>query len=494
MNKEVLNIIKSFGFSEVFPRQVIIEADRASATPVGAEGRQDFRNLLTVTIDGDDAKDLDDAITLIKTDSGYTLYVHIADVSHYVRNRSALDKEAYTRGTSVYFPNGVIPMLPKTLSNGICSLSEGADRLCLTAVINVDGRGEVTAYNICESVIRSDMRMTYANVTKMLNGEIAGLSKDISDNIVKMIFDMDSLAKILNKKRAQRGAINFESKESVIVLNKAGKPIDIKLYPYEVSNAIIEEFMLLANETVAEFIAQTGCPFIYRAHEKPSEEKIKELQEFLTGLGYNLNVKGKINSQAYQKCLEHFKDSEVFGIVNRKLLRSMQKAKYDVRNLGHFGLAAKHYCHFTAPIRRYPDLIVHRILKAFIGGNGATLGKMRKFCQEAAAQSSERERASEQASWAADDYYKAYYMESRIGEEYDGIVSGVTGFGVFVELDNTVEGLARLEWLPHDRYVYDEKAYTLRGHRHSYRLGDKVRIRVDAANRVERRVAFSILP
>jgi ribonuclease R len=490
---EVLAITRSFGFSDAFEKTVKKEAALAAERPFSAENRKDFRGLLTVTIDGDDAKDLDDAVSVAKCGEDYKLYVHIADVNHYVRHKSILDNEAFKRATSVYFPGNVLPMLPEELSNGVCSLNEKTDRLTLSVEMLIDRAGNVKGHRLYESVIHSNARMTYKNVNKILDGDNT-LTERYAE-IVPMLRNMYDLSRILYGRRKSRGSVFFETKESVIEVDKKGKVLDIKPYEYGVSNSIIEEFMLIANETVAEFIGHLELPFVYRVHETPSSEKMEFFKQFMLGIGIKIRADGGVKPPDIQKFLELVENTEYKNIVNKILLRSMQKARYDVVNRGHFGLAAKSYCHFTSPIRRYPDLVVHRIIKMMLNGelNDKTVKRMAAFCQEAAANSSEREKAAESAERQCDDYYKASYMEDKTGTEYDGVVSSVTAFGIFVELPNTVEGLVRTEWLPRDDYAFDEQRFLIKGRKHSYSLGDKVKIRVESADRNARQVNFSLV-
>ena len=487
---ELSAIARSLGFADVFERSVKREAQLAAELPISFGGREDFRGLLTITIDGDDAKDLDDAVSLIRVGDDYKLYVHIADVSHYVKHKSILDVEAMERGTSVYFPGHVLPMLPEELSNGVCSLNEGVDRLTLTVEMLIDSNGVIKGHRLYESVINSRARMTYKNVTRIIEGDRALIER--YGPIVPMLKEMLALSEILYKKRKKRGSIFFESKECVVETDKEGRPLSIKPYEYGVSNAIIEEFMLAANETVAEFISHTEYPFIYRVHEPPAEEKLFEFQNFMSGLGFKMSFGKSIEPRDVQGYLELAEGMEYKNLVNKILLRSMQKARYSELNRGHFGLAAKYYCHFTSPIRRYPDLVAHRIIKMMLNSklDGKTVKKMHAFCHGAAISSSEREKAAESVERQCDDYYKAYFMEDKIGE---GVISSVTQFGIFVELKNTVEGLARFEWLPADDYVIDEKRYFAVGRKHKFSLGDTVIVRTESADRLTRQVNFSIL-
>lgn len=487
-SSDVLSILKSYGFDNVFPKEVEEEAKTMQYVPTG--NRSNFVDMLTMTIDGDDSKDLDDAISVFKIGDLYKLYVHIADVSHYVLKGSVLDREAFKRATSVYFPGSVYPMLPPVLSNGICSLNEGEDRLGLTAIMLINKSGSVVESEIVKSVINNNYRMTYGNVTKILDGDEELINK--YKEIVPMIRDAYDLSRILKKRRESRGSINFETKESKIVLDDNGNVDKIVPYPYTVSNEIIEEFMLLANETVAETISSVGLPFVYRVHENPDKEKMIEFKKFVKSLGLEF-PNGEIEPRLLQELLDSIKGSALENIVSKVMLRSMKKARYSTENSGHFGLASDNYCHFTSPIRRYPDLQIHRIIKDRIDNKLGSIPKLAKWCEEVAEVSSERERASESAERDIDDYYKAEYMLRHIGEEFNGVISGVTSFGIFVELENTCEGLARLDNLPSDNYNFIEERYKLQGFKHSYSLGDKTRIRVVSASLEEKRVIFEIL-
>ncbi len=491
---ETLAIIRSYGFFEKFPTPVLADAERVASNIDIKEfqRRKDFTKLLTITIDGDDARDFDDAISVEKLPNGYKLYVHIADVSHFVKQGGILDNEAIKRATSVYLPNMVLPMLPEALSNGACSLVENENRLTLSAVMTVNKNGVVSDYEVVESVICSNHRMTYSNVGKILDKD-KKLCKEYAD-IVEMLDNAADLAKILNAKRKARGSINFQSRESKIVLNADGSVKSIERYPYELSNNIIEEFMLLANETVAEFMYHTQLPFVFRVHEKPSAEKLEVFKQFVSAFGYNFLIRQNVYPMQFQEMLDKIKDTPEEGIISKVMLRSMQKAKYTVRNLGHFGLAADYYCHFTSPIRRYPDLMIHRVIKMMLAGKlvGAQIPKMEAACDKASVVSSEREIAAEQAERDADDYFKMLYMADKVGNVYDGYISGVTSFGLFVELDNTVEGLISIENLPHGKYEFIEKKYILKGVGRTFALGDKLKIKVISITKDLHRVNFVV--
>lgn len=485
---EVLSILKAYGFNNVFPPEVEKEANQKQYKSTG--NRKSFVDMLTISIDGDDSKDLDDAISVFKLNDHFKLYVHIADVSHYVERGSVLDKEAFSRATSVYFPGSVYPMLPPILSNGLCSLNGGEDRLTLTCEMLIDKNGIVVEKHLHKSIINNNHAMTYKNVTKMLNGDEVMCSRYA--DVLPMIKDAYQLAMILKEKRNKRGNINFETTECKVILDDDGNVESIEPYEYTVSNEIIEEFMICANESVAELMFNTELPFVYRVHEVPDPEKISEFRKFVEGCGYSL-PKGKLSPMDFQNLLNEVEGSGVQAIISKVMLRCMRKAKYTVNNLGHFGLASDYYCHFTSPIRRYPDLQIHRIIKGYLDSNLGSIPKLANWCVEVSEVSSERERASEMAERDIDEYYKTEYMQRHIGEEYEGIVSGVTAFGVFVELANTCEGLARMDCLPEDNYDYIENRYQIKGTKHSYSLGEKVKIRVLSCDIDNRRVAFRIL-
>ncbi len=479
---DILSVIRSYGLKEEFPAAVMKEA-RLSGDKINekdCEGRRDFRGDLVITIDGDDSKDFDDAVSLEKRKGGYRLYVHIADVAHYVRENTKLDREAFKRGTSVYLCDRVIPMLPEQLSNGICSLNEGEDRLTLSVVMDIDNEGNVTGDDICEGVIRSRHRMTYKNVAAILDGD-ARLKAEYAD-VVPMLENMERLADLLTYKRKKRGSIEFDLSESRIVLDENGRAIDVTRYPIYKSNKMIEEFMLAANETVAERFARMKVPFVFRTHEVPSQEKLQALLNFLSAVG--VTFRGDVLkpvpadfANLLSSCGE-----KLSAVINRVTLRSMMKAAYEPENKGHFGLAAKYYCHFTSPIRRYPDLAIHRIIKDWIKGGESGLKKYAQFAVDASKRGSEREKIAESAERDVDDLKKAEYMSDKIGEEYDGVISGVTEWGVFVELENSVEGLVRIGTLPDGNYVYNRDLLRLDSGTHSYCLGDKMRVRVAAVD------------
>lgn len=496
---DILTIIKKYGLPEEFPPKV-----QAFASGIDEEiplkeykRRKDLRDVRMVTIDGEDAKDLDDAVSIERLDNGrYRLGVHIADVSHYVREKNPLDKEALKRGTSVYLIDRVIPMLPKKLSNGICSLNPKVDRLTLSCIMDIDSSGKVLEHEIVESVIRTNERMTYTDVTKILKDNDPELSKRY-DYLLDDFKAMEELCNILYKKRTKRGAIDFEFEESKIILNEFGKPIDIKPYEREIANRIIEEFMLVCNETVAEHMFWSHLPFVYRIHEDPDEEKLEKFREFIYNLGYIVKWNGEVKPRNLQEILEKVRGKKEETVVSTLLLRSMMRAKYSPECVGHFGLAAKYYCHFTSPIRRYPDLQIHRIIKEFINGkiDDDRSKKLTALVDYAARQSSETENIATEAEREVDDLKKAEYMLDRIGEEFEGIVSSVTSFGMFVELPNTIEGLIHITALDDDYYIYDENHLCLMGERTKkiYRLGDFVKVRCSKVDIPNREIYFDMV-
>ncbi|MDB2084453.1 MULTISPECIES: ribonuclease R [Clostridium] len=496
---DILTIIKKYGLPEEFPPKVqAFTAGIDEEIPLKEyKRRKDLRDVRMVTIDGEDAKDLDDAVSIERLDNGrYRLGVHIADVSHYVREKNPLDKEALKRGTSVYLIDRVIPMLPKKLSNGICSLNPKVDRLTLSCIMVIDGSGKVLDHEIVESVIRTNERMTYTDVTKILKDNDPELSKRY-DYLLDDFKAMEELCNILYKKRTKRGAIDFEFEESKIILNEFGKPIDIKPYEREIANRIIEEFMLVCNETVAEHMFWSHLPFVYRIHEDPDEEKLEKFREFIYNLGYIVKWNGEVKPRNLQEILEKVRGKKEETVVSTLLLRSMMRAKYSPECVGHFGLAAKYYCHFTSPIRRYPDLQIHRIIKEFINGkiDDDRSKKLTALVDYAARQSSETENIATEAEREVDDLKKAEYMLDRIGEEFEGIVSSVTSFGMFVELPNTIEGLIHITALDDDYYIYDENHLCLMGERTKkiYRLGDFVKVRCSKVDIPNREIYFDMV-
>ena len=489
---DILMIIKKLGLPEEFSEKVLRFADGISEEIDEEEykGRRDLRDLRMVTIDGEDAKDLDDAVSIEKLENGnYRLGVHIADVTHYVKENNPLDKEALKRATSVYLIDRVIPMLPRKLSNGICSLNPKVDRLTLSCFMEIDSKGKIVNHEITESVIKTNERMTYTDVTKILKDNDEELIKKY-DYLYEDFKMMEELCNILRAKRTRRGAIDFEIAEAKIILNELGKPIEIKPYEREIANRMIEEFMLAANETVAEHMFWTHLPFVYRIHENPDEEKLAKFKEFIYNLGYTIHWTEEIRPKSFQEILEKVKGKNEETVVSTLLLRSMMQARYAPECAGHFGLAAQYYCHFTSPIRRYPDLQIHRIIKEHLHGkiDEKRTNKLKNIVGFAAKQSSEMERKAQDAEREVDDLKKAEYMKDKIGEEFEGIISSVTSFGLFVELPSTIEGLVHITDLDDDYYIFNESHLSLIGERTKkiYKLGDKVKvecINVDIENR-----------
>lgn len=479
-------------FSEETLNEVKTIADKVSEEEI--EGRLDLRDKLIFTIDGDDARDFDDAVSIEKTESGmYRLGVHIADVTHYVKENSPLDKEAFERGTSVYLPDRVVPMLPKKLSNGICSLNPGEDRLTLSVFMEFDKMGRQEKYEIYKSVIHSKERMTYNDVTELLTSPSEELSKRYG-HLTDMLKDMEILARTLKKKRMERGSIDFDFPEAKIIVDTDGVPTDIVREKNGISNNIIEEFMLAANETVAEYAFWSEIPFVYRVHEPPTTESMREFSQFVSAFGITLKEKFSdeepIHSKTLQQALNAAVGKDEEHMISVYALRSLMKAEYKAENLGHFGLAAKYYCHFTSPIRRYPDLAIHRILKDFIDGKQVT--EYAKFAERAAKSSSDSERTAQSAERDADDFMKAYYMSQYVGYIYDAKISSITDFGIFAELENTVEGLIRLESLKDDFYEFDSEKRMLVGKRSGkiYKIGDKIEIAVARCDCLTRQIDF----
>lgn len=488
---DMRSIIRAHDLSETFSDTVLQECAAIPDTvPTDkTTHRTDFRNEPIVTIDGDDSRDFDDAVTVSRTKGGgYRLGVHIADVAEYVRRGTRLDAEAYERGTSVYFPDRVLPMLPEKLSNGVCSLNEGEDRLTLSVVMELDAFGSLQSHTITEGVIRSRARLTYTKVAKILDGD-AALREEYAP-LVPMLEDLRDLAARLRKRRTERGNIEFDIPECGIELDERGRVTNVVRREQLVSHKIIEECMLLCNETVAEAFVKAKAPFVFRAHAAPPAEKVQNLIGFVSALG--LTFRGDRNepkSIDFARFLSSL-DPSVANVVNRVALRSMSKATYEPNNIGHFGLAAPYYCHFTSPIRRYPDLMIHRIIKDYLHNGAAALKKYAGSVGEISKHCSEREKAAEAAERKADDCKKAEFMRGKIGEEYEGVVSGVTEWGIFAELPNTVEGLIRTENLPGDGYVFNAELYRLDSPAHTFKLGDAVRIRVEKV--VGDRVSFTL--
>ena len=490
---EELSIIRSYNLKEEFPPRVEKEAAKQASraiTETDIANRRDLRDKLIVTIDGADTRDIDDAVSLEKDGEDYLLGVHIADVTHYVAYRSPLDQEALERGTSVYFPDRVLPMLPRPLSNEICSLNEGEDRLALSCLMRVDKNGAVKDSEIVETVIRSRHKMTYDEVDKILDGDEKTLEKYA---LVKdMVYLFAELTRILQTMREKKGSISLDVKEAKILFD--GENITIPDYKRAFSYQIIEAFMVLANETVAEYMHAIEAPFVYRIHEKPSVEKAAAFQSFAKTLGLTARFQtDDVKPYDYQKLLNAAKDMPSFSVLNRVMLRSMQKARYSPENVGHFGLASACYCHFTSPIRRYPDLCIHRIIKLIInGGYGEAIERFGDFVTEAAKQSSERERKATDAERDVDDLYMTMYMSEHIGEEYEAVISGVTSFGLFAELPNTIEGFIPIESL-YGEFSYDEARFRLVGRTQTYTIGESVKVKVVDVDFYRRRTEFRLL-
>lgn len=550
---DMLSIIKQFNLENEFQKEVIKEAKSVSKEKLTSKGRVDFRDKEIFTIDSEDAKDLDDAVGVDKNDDGtYTLYVHIADVSHYVKSGGMLDKEAVIRGTSVYMLDRVIPMLPKELSNGVCSLNQHEDRYALSVIMRIDKKGKVIDSNIVKSIINVTKRMNYHNVYALIEKENAikeesntllnkkdnkkiteievvksnkenkksKKAKTLKENTAsKSVFtkeyveralkenkdyiehfeNMKELALILKNRRLKNGYLSLDIPESEIILDKDGKPIEIRAYETNFANEIVEQFMLTANETVAETFYYLDAPFIYRVHEKPDEEKVKELNKSLFNFGYK--VKGKkdnIKSSAFSKVLEESRGTSEEKIVSSLLLHTLKIARYEAENKGHFGIASDFYCHFTSPIRRYPDLFIHRIISYYIEHNyNVTKSFLKKNKEKAikyAKSSSDCEQNATKAERESEAMKKAEYMEDKIGNEYTGVISGVTNFGIFIELDNTIEGLIRFESMKDDFYIYNEINKTAIGKENKkvYKIGDRVNVIVKYANKEQRRINFEI--
>lgn len=494
---DVLSIVREYELYEEFP-DFVLKSAKAVEQEVSQEEilrRRDLRDLNTFTIDGEDARDFDDAISISMNDDGtYHLGVHIADVGHYVKKDSILDAEAFKRGTSTYFPNAVFPMLPVELSNGICSLNEGVDRLTLSIFMDIDENGKVVRHEVCEGVIKSKARMTYTKVAKMLKGD-AELNKQYSfltDDLKKM----EKLALILENVRKSRGSLDFELPEPKIIFNNDTMKIErFERRENTMADRIIESFMLIANETIAKMFNDLDIPFVYRVHDKPTIEKLKTFSSFISSFGLSLKTDvEEIDNLDIQRFLKSTENLEYRDVINSVMLRCMQKAKYRPTNDGHFGLGAKNYCHFTSPIRRYPDLTIHRIIKDYLNNrlDVEAINKLRAFVQESSEQSSIREVVSEKAERDVDEYFKALYLQDFIGCKFDGIISGVTENGIYVELDNTCEGFIPVECLPDKSYEFVETKYLLRGTSTKFQLGDKVKIVVESSDPQSRKINFSL--
>ena len=499
---DLLSVVKEFGLNNEFPKEVMqyVKNIPQKIDEKDIKNRRDFRNDNIFTIDGEDAKDLDDAIHVEKLENGnYKLDVHIADVSNYVKEDSVLDKEAILRGTSVYMFDRVIPMLPFELSNGICSLNAGENRFALSCLMEIDEKGRVVSSDVCKSVIKVTERMSYTDVNKIINNQ----DEKVLERYRPYISDfklMEELAKILKNRRVTNGYLNLEIPESKLVLDENGKCIDVHKYETTFANEIIEQFMLTANETIAEKFYWLEAPFIYRVHEEPDFDKIQETNKFLFNIGYKIKAnRDNIKPKAFSEVLEKIKGTEYEKVISTLILRTLKVARYESENKGHFGIASQYYCHFTSPIRRYPDLFIHRVISEYIkDGYNVPEEKSQDLTAKSnkyAESSSDCEKTATKAEREAEDIKKAEFMESKIGEEFEGIVSSVTSFGMFVELESTVEGLIRFENMGGEYFIYDETQKKLVGENSKkvYRIGDKVHIRVIEANKELRKVAFELV-
>lgn len=515
---DMLSLVKEYDLPYEFPDTVINEANSISQEVAKKDipNRLDLRDKEIFTIDGEDAKDLDDAVAVEKLKNGnYLLNVSIADVSYYVKENSQLDREAIIRGTSIYMLDRVIPMLPKELSNGICSLNQGQDRFAITVLMEIDKQGKVVSSDIQKSIINVTRRMSYKEVQCILNE--VHLKEDNTNNIEKIYSDkqkekllkecslyidhfklMEELANILKQRRAIAGSLNLDIPESKIILDEHGVAVDVKKYDLYFANEIIEQFMLTANETVAEKFYWLEAPFIYRVHEVPDMEKIEELNKFLWNLGYKIKgSKDNIHPKAFAEVLDEIKGKPEERVISNLILRTLKIAKYESENKGHFGIASKYYCHFTSPIRRYPDLFIHRIISKYLESNYQMQeDKLNKYHEQAvryAESSSDREKIAQKVERDAEDIKKAEYMQDKVGQEYDGIISSITSFGIFVELENTVEGLIRFDNLGDEYFIYDENRKTLQGEKSKviYRIGDPIHIQVIFADKLTRRIDFA---
>ncbi len=496
---DIMSIVAGYEIPTDFSDEIMEYVANIPDTIDGEDiaNRKDCRDWQTVTIDGEDAKDLDDAITLTKADGKYTLGVHIADVTHYVKERSVLDKEALERGTSVYLVDRVIPMLPHKLCNGICSLNQGVDRYALSCIMTIDEKGNIVDHEICETVLNVDRRMTYTAVKKIIEDNDPATIAEYEE-LVPMFRLMDELATILREKRHGRGSIDFDFPESKILLDEKGIPTDIKAYERNTATRIIEDFMLAANETVAEDYFWQSVPFVYRTHDNPDPEKIQSLGTFINNFGYSLKpVKDEIHPKELQKLLESIAGTEEETLLSRLTLRSMKRAQYSTECTGHFGLAAKYYTHFTSPIRRYPDLQIHRIIKESLHG-GLTEKRMKHYndiLTEVAKQSSTTERRADEAEREVEKLKKAEYMSYRIGQIFDGVISSITAWGLYIELPNTIEGLVHVNNLEGDYFTYDEKNYEMISSTGQivYKLGQRVKVKCIAADTQLRTIDFKLV-
>jgi len=495
---DIMSIVKGYELPTEFSEKIMHQVERVANEVSEADmaGGRDLRAVQMVTIDGEDAKDLDDAVSLTRDGALYQLGVHIADVTNYVQENSALDWEARERGTSVYLVDRVIPMLPHKLSNGICSLNAGENRLALSCLMTIDQKGEVVSHEIVESVIRVDRRMSYTSVKKILDDKDEETCREYEE-LVPMFELMRELAGILREKRKKRGSIDFDFPESRIILDGQGHPVEIKPYERNVATKIIEDFMLIANETVAEHFHWMELPFVYRTHDNPDPEKISKLGTFIRNFGYSIKSRQEeIHPKELQKLLAKIEDTPEEALISRLTLRSMKQAKYTIDCTGHFGLACQYYCHFTSPIRRYPDLQIHRIIKEQIRGrlNEKRIEHYSEILPEVAKHSSEMERRADEAERETDKLKKVEFMEQHIGEIYEGVISSITTWGVYVELPNTIEGMIHVSMLPGDYFYYDEETYEMVGQATDirYKLGQKILVRVNATDRLLRTIDFDI--
>ena len=499
---DMLSLIEEYDLPYVFPKAVVNEA-KSKGNKINEKdikNRKDLRNDIVFTIDGQDAKDLDDAVSVKKLENGnYKLDVHIADVSYYVRENSLLDKEAQIRGTSIYMLGRVIPMLPRELSNGICSLNEGEDRYTLSCTMEINSKGNVVSSDVYKAVINVTKRMNYHDVQAILDDSNKEITKKYKDYISNFKL-MEELAKILKNKRAEQGYLNLDIPESKIDLDINGRVTNISKYETSFANEIIEQFMLKANETIAEKFFWLDAPFIYRVHEEPDIDKVKELNKFLYNFGLKVKiVNEKVYPTEFAKILEEVKQKDEEKVVSNLILRTLKVARYESENQGHFGIASKYYCHFTSPIRRYPDLFIHRIISNYLENkynvSDEFKNEYKAKAEQRATSSSDREKIATKVERESEDIKKAEYMENKVGEEYEGIVSSITQFGMFVELDNTVEGLIRFEHLGNEYFIYDENRKILIGEKSkkTYKIGDKVKIRVISASKLLRQIDFEII-
>ena len=496
---DIMSIVKGYDLPVEFPDKVLRQAERV-AKPVSEadmNGRKDLRDWQMVTIDGEDAKDLDDAVSLVKEGENYILGVHIADVTNYVQENSALDREALERGTSVYLVDRVIPMLPHTLSNGMCSLNAGEDRLALSCIMTVDPSGDVIAHEIAETVIHVDRRMSYTSVKKILTDHDEAETSEYKE-LVPMFERMQELSGILRARRKKRGSIDFDFPETKMILDENGKPIDIKPYDRNVATKIIEDFMLAANETIAEDYFWQELPFEYRVHEHPDEEKIDILAAFINNFGLFIKAsRDETHPKELQKILDQIEGKPYEALISKMMLRSMKQARYSTECTGHFGLSCKYYCHFTSPIRRYPDLQIHRIIKENLHGelSEKRIEHYRHILPTVANDNSAKERRAEEAERDVIKLKEIEYMSEHIGEEFDGVISGVTSNYIFVELDNTVEGAVSVAYMYDDFYYFNEQEYAMVGEKtkKKYQLGDKVRIKVLKCDKIKKTIDFSLI-